>query len=209
MKKIGDINSLNTKSKNIVGAINEAVDDEWLMKIKSANDTLEIGLDLNDVKYNIITYTGSSHQLLNLPPMLDGNSGIFMCFATTSNYTTAYHCVQYFYHFGSTSQHYSLYSRMYNGSVNTWSEWSHEGGTRIINYKDIDLNNLTNNGTYYVASGMTNGPNNLNGACYIEVLSRSNTYVYQRCIQNVNTDEYLPKFERTCFNGTWTAWRYL
>ena len=205
-EKIGDISQLSTEEKgSLVGAINEIENDEKLFR----NMHIPSITDLNDLKTNGVYFTTSGMGLLNLPPMLGGNYGLVVCL-TTYNNNRVYNCIQYYHHYnGASNGHYSTYCRMYSSTDDTWSEWSSYGGTRVINYKDIDANNLVNTGSYYIASGMTNGPESYTGALYMEVISRSTTYVYQRCTINVNTNEYLPKFERTCFNGTWTAWRYL
>lgn len=206
-EKIGDISQLSTSEKgSLVGAINEIENDNKIFRNMPIPSDLT---DLNDLKTTGVYFTSNSQNLTNYPPMLAGNNGVVICFATYSG-NNVIRCIQYFHHYnGETNGHYSTYSRMFNSTDNTWSDWSIYGGTRVINYKDIDANSLINTGNYYIASGLTNGPESYAGSIYLEVISRSAIYVYQRCVVNVNTNEYLPKFERTCFNGTWTAWRYL
>ena len=70
-----------------------------------------------------------------------------------------------------------------------------------------DFNTLTKTGWYYV-TGNTNAPSSGN-AWYLEVMSRSGGYVYQKAIHNVNNNNDLPKYERIMHNNTWTAWREL
>lgn len=71
-----------------------------------------------------------------------------------------------------------------------------------------DCNVLTATGWYYVTSP-TNGPVT-GGNWYLEVISRSGGYVYQRITRNINTDAPLEKYERVMYgNGVWTSWRSL
>ena len=71
-----------------------------------------------------------------------------------------------------------------------------------------DLNILTTTGWWYVTSPV-NGPVT-GGNWYLEVISRSGGYVYQRITRNLNTDAPLEKYERVMYGlGVWTSWRSL
>ena len=70
-----------------------------------------------------------------------------------------------------------------------------------------DFNNLTNTGWHYVTNP-TNSPVS-GGVWYLEVMSRDGGYIYQRATRNDNGNNNLPKYERTMYNNTWTAWREL
>lgn len=95
-----------------------------------------------------------------------------------------------------------------------WSEWREIQSHKLTNNSgQIDVtssgnfNNLTKTGWYYITSP-TNSPVS-GGAWYLEVMSRDGGYVYQRATRNDNGNNNLPKYERTMYNNTWTAWREL
>ena len=95
-----------------------------------------------------------------------------------------------------------------------WEDWKPMQSHKLTNGEGLidvtyngDFNTLTKTGWYYITSP-TNQPTS-GGAWYLEVMSRNSGHVYQKAIRNVEGNGELPKYERTMYNNTWTAWRSL
>ena len=95
----------------------------------------------------------------------------------------------------------NLQTKVDNGQV---YKLTTDDGTNI-HISGQDLNTLKTNGQYF-GSELINAPHNY--FYYVEVMTRGDSlYTYQR-ITALN-DTHMGKFERTCRNGTWEAWRTL
>lgn len=216
-EKIGDITQLSTEEKgSLVGAINElenagfvTEDDVYNMDALHAStltpsSIITTGVDLDSIKQNCCCVIWTSANCLNLPPGETGAAGMFKCTVTYQNNAIC-HCMQeYWRTIEELPRHYF---RTYNKDVNKWSLWQLEGGCDIV--YSYDLNTLLSNGNFY-STGPTNGPEGDGvGNWYIENMFRDQLYGYQRATRNVTGNDSLPKYERTYYNGTWTAWRSL
>ena len=216
-EKIGDITQLSTEEKeSLVGAINElenagfvTEDDVYNMDALHAS-TLEpsniitTGVDLNNIKENCCCIIWTSANCLNLPPGESGGGGMFKCTITYKSNAVC-HCLQEYWRTNEVTPRH--FFRTYNNDNAVWSPWQLEGGCSIV--YNPDLNTLMCNGNFYV-TGPINGPvGDSTGNWYIETMFRDKLYGYQRATRNFDGDNSLPKYERTYYNGTWTAWRSL
>ena len=159
--------------------------------------------DLNDIS---VTGTFQGHTLTNSP---DGTGDWFYIESLVRDADFRYQRLTKLNDINSPK-----YERLMRSGV--WEEWRTLAGQSLKltnNNGQIDLtsqgnfNNLVKTGWYYVTSP-TNSPVS-GGAWYLEVMSRDGGYVYQRAIQNVNSPDNLPKYERHMYNNTWTEWREL
>lgn len=72
-----------------------------------------------------------------------------------------------------------------------------------------DINNCIKNGFYYATSGTLNLPTSASYFIEVQTYDSNGLYVYQRAINNSSGNNTLSKYERTRWNGVWTAWRSL
>lgn len=215
---VGDIDNLQTDDKtNIVSAINEIVEKsniDYLTETELSrleylhvsnlipSNIITTGVDLNTIEQNCCLILWTSANCLNLPPGENGGSSMFKCSVTYQN-NNIMHVVQEFWRVTKDTPRY--FFRVHNGGDDTWSDWVPTGGTCKISNGSID--NLMTTGNYYITR-CTTGPV-VGNSYYVEVLFENQSYGYQRATQFKDGDDYLPKYERTYYNGKWTAWRYL
>lgn len=196
-------NELNTNKANIL-SLQTKVNNGQNHKVTTDNGTnIHIsGQDLNTLKSNG-QYVGS--DLINAPH----NYFYYVEVMTRQDSLYTYQRIT-----GLNDTNMGKYERTCRNG--TWEEWRTLAGQnlKLTNNKgqiDIthsgDFNNLTNTGWYYITSP-TNSPVS-GGNWYLEVMSRDGGYVYQRATRNDNGNNNLPKYERTMYNNTWTAWREL
>ena len=207
-----DVNYMSSKLSTVVNTVKDFAyngttkDSKGTNLHKSAPEYYfknKTGCDLNTVFENVYTQTIGSQSLVNLPIGENGGYGIFEC-KVTYNGSALTHAVQKFYNTRFNIE----YVRQYNFDQVKWTAWTVACGSCYIN--NMSFNDAIGDGHYYLTT-CTDGPEGgTAGAWFLEVVTRRDgLYIYQRATKNVNTDEYLPKYERTYYNGTWTAWRYL
>ena len=220
-EKIGDISQLNTEEKgNLVGAINEINSVDYLTESELKNlkylQRSSIGTeniigtaitDLNDLRQNYCSIVWQAANIQNLPPGESGAGGMIKCTVTLDGQAqSTKHIIQEYYRTNPTITR--CWMRFLNSdNSDTWSPWQLVSGCPII--YNPDLNDIKNNCNIYVTSPINGPAGDSTGNWYVECMFRDNNYGYQRATRNLEGDNYLPKYERTYYGGTWTAWRYL
>lgn len=163
--------------------------------------------DLDTIKENMTTWTWTKAALVNLPPGENGGAGFFRCISAYKKSGSQCHAVQEFLNTTTNRR----YCRTYNVDNAKWTAWEkplrNADGT-IPATHNADFDTITETGWHYI-TGPTNGPLGTAGAWFLEVITRSGGYTYQRAIRNLGGDDTLEKYERTMYNNTWTAWRSL
>lgn len=187
----------------------EYLSGEYFHKSNNGQTFLnQTGVDLDTIKENMFTQTTSAMALVNLPFEESGGAGIFECKVVYSA-NSKRHVIQKFI---NTSYNIE-YTRTCNFDNGNWAAWEVTAGNSYCTGSKSDFNNFVTQGSFYITgttNGVTNAPVAENTGWFLEVSTRRDgKFIYQKAMQVVNNDTYIPKYDRYYYNGTWNAWRYL
>lgn len=205
------INDLNDKINDICSSSYpyEYLKGEYFHKSNNGQTFLNTAaVDLDNVMDNMYTQTTSAMGLVNLPYSESGGAGIFECKVVYSA-NSKRHVIQKY-----RNTNYNIeYMRMYNYDNAVWTTWEVVAGNSYLSGASADFNNYISSGEYYISGttgGAANAPTTDNNGWFLEVSARRDgVFIYQKAVQVINNDTYIPKYDRFYFNGTWNAWRYL
>jgi len=115
-----NLSSLQTRVDKLYGD-NEKLSSEHLIKSYPGKyfSSATTEKDLNNIKYNLITYTTSADKLVNLPSNESGAAGMLEVTQTFLNNGVTQHIIQRF----TNANTNTFYMRTYHQDSSTWTAW--------------------------------------------------------------------------------------